>query len=158
MANVHDRLVDILRPAVTGIRPAAEMAQVRSLQAAVDGSGHIKPSALTTALPWLARDFHIAGTVATGANVTEQLRVRQASRIVYLDAIAKTAPSTGPLIVVVEGGATDENVSIAAGQTSGTSATSITVAAGSLLTLNVTAANGAADVTVTVWLVPDTEG
>lgn len=156
--STHDRLVDIFKQTVTGLRPPAEMQHVRALQSAVDASGHIKPQALTTVLPWQPRDYHIAGTVTTGANVTEQLRVRQASRIVYLDAIAKTAPTGGPLIIVVEGGARNENVSIAEGSTTGTSSTSIDVAAGALLTLNVTAANAAADVTVTVWLVPDTEG
>lgn len=157
MVRTHDRLVDIFRPAVNGLRPNAEMRHVRAAQSAIDDSGHIKPQALTTVLPWQSRDFHIGGAVVTGSNVTEQLRVRQASRIVYLDALAKTAPSTGPLNIWVEGGATNENVSVAQGQTSGTSATNIAVAAGAVLTLNVTAANGAENVTVTVWLVPDTE-
>ena len=154
----RDDLVNILMPEVRKMEPPGKLRHVRATLRAVDESGDVAAEALRQALPWQARDYHIAGTVTTGANVTEQLRVRQASRIVYLDAIAKTAPTGGPLIVVVEGGATNENVSIAEGSTTGTSSTSIDVAAGALLTLNVTAANSAADVTVTVWLVPDTEG
>ena len=153
----NQRLRDAAREMARAVRTSDERQKDAAVFSAFDASGRLKQNALTTVLPWQARDFHIAGAVTTGANVTEQLRIRQASRIVYLDAIAKTAPAGGPLIVIVEGGATNENVSIAAGQTSGTSATNIAVSAGALLTLNVTAANGAADVTITVWLTPDTD-
>ena len=153
----RDDLVNILMPEVRKMHPPEEKRHLRATLRAVDESGDVAREALRQALPWQARDFHIAGAVIAGSNVTEELRVRQASRIVYLDALAKTAPAPGPLTIWVDGGAASENVSIAAGQSSGTSSANIAVAAGAVLRLNVTAANGAEGVTVTVWLVPDTE-
>lgn len=158
MTTLHERLVDIFTPTVRDLRPPSEMAHQRAVQSAVDGSGHVRQQALIFALPWQARDFSIAGAVSTGANVAQQYRVRQASRLVYVDALCKTAPTGGPLTLTIHGPAESKTVSIDAGATSTTNAFSEPISAGALLTLDVTAANGAEDVTVTAWLVPDTEG
>lgn len=158
MTKTHDRLVEILTPAFRDVRPAGELATLRGVREAVTEGGEIKPGALLSALPWQPRDFSVNGTVPVRVNAAQQYRVRQASRLVYLDALVKTAPSRGPLTIRVRAGGRElENVSIPAGRTEGTSTANAAIPAGSLLTLQVSEANGAADLTVTAWLVPDTD-
>lgn len=147
----HDDLVSIFLPSVRRMRPPTELQHVRATRHAVDDDGGVAPEALRQALPWQPRDFSVSGAVSTGVDVAQQYRVRQPMKIVYLDAAVKTAPSGGALVMSVAG----ENISIAAGQTTGTSPANRAIPAGTLLALTVSNASGAADLTVTVWLVPD---
>lgn len=154
--GTHERLVAILTPALRSIRPDSEMAGVRALQVAIRPDGRIDPAAIADVLPWQPRDFWVSGTASVASNVAQMFRVRQHSRLVYLDARAKTAPSGGEWqgVVGITGGGVGENVSIVAGETSGSSVANLSIPAGSLLQLDVVAANSAANVTVTAWLVP----
>lgn len=154
----HDTLVQLLTPAVRSQRPDAEMAFWRALQSVINPDGTVNQQAILSILPWQPRDFWVPGVAAIAADVAQNHRVRQPSRLVYLDAVAKVAPSGGEWqgIVQISGASTEENVTISAGQTTGQSVTSLTIPAGSLLQLNVIAANDAEDVSVTAWLVPTT--
>lgn len=155
--TLHDRLVDILGPHMREVRPPGELAAARAMREAISSSGEIKPGALPESAFWQPRDFIISGAVPIGTNVAAEYRVRQPSRLVYLDATAKTAPSGGPLTarVTIRGGASLQNVSIRAGSREGFSTANESIPAGALIVLAVDAANGARDATVTAWLVPD---
>lgn len=157
MTKLHDTLVDILTPAVRDLRPAGELAAARAVREAISPSGEVRPKALLSALPWQARDFVRAGAITVGSNIAQQYRVRQPSRLVYLDASVKTAPSGGPLTLRLRlaGGGELERVSIAQGATTGTSPANAPVPAGALLLLDALEATTVADLTVTAWLVPD---
>lgn len=154
----HDTLVQLLTPAMRSLRPGSEMSFMRALQSAINPDGTVNQQAFVSILPWQPRDFWVPGVAAIAADVAQNHRVRQPSRLVYLDAFAKAAPTGGEWqgVVNVVGTSTEENVSISAGTTSGQSVTSLIIPAGALLQLNVIAANTAEDVSVTAWLVPDT--
>lgn len=154
--GTHERLVNMWTPAVRSMRPDGEMESVRNLRGIVNLDGTINQQALYLALPWQARDFWIPGAASIATNVAQQLRYRQESRLVYIDAHARTGPSGGEWqgVVAITGGADLENVTITAGQVDGTSSTNVIIPAGSLVQLNVPAANGADSVTVTLWTIP----
>lgn len=154
--GTHERLVHMWTPAVRSLRPDAEMAFERAVVSAIRPDGSINPLAVYNILPWYPRDFHVSGTASIASRVGPLLRVRQESRLVYIDAVVETAPSGGPWqgVVVVSGGSDLEAISISAGETTGTSPSNVLIPAGSLLQLNCLAANSAADATVTIWTVP----
>jgi len=154
--GTHERLVHAWTPAVRSLRPDGEMEFSRAVVGAIRRDGSINPLAVYNVLPWQPRDFFIAGTTAIAANVAQQFRIRQESRLVYIDAHARTAPTGGAWQGVVEitGGIPLENITITSGQQEGTSPSNNIIPAGSLIQLNCVAANSAANVTVTIWTVP----
>lgn len=121
----------------------------KSTSAAITPDGRVAPAAVAGALPWQAHDGKIEGTVTTGSN---RLRWHfpQGGVIRQVSYDVRTAPSGGALQFTLSGGSSTETMSLQAGQTSGVTNTSIRMAAGSWARLNVTAANGAADLAVTL--------
>lgn len=154
--GAHERLVHAWTPAIRGLRPDSEMEHARAIVGAINRDGTINQLALFNVLPWQPRDFYVSGTASVAANVAQMLRVRQESRLVYIDAYAKTAPSGAEWqgVIAITGAADLENISISSGQTAGTSPSNMIIPAGSLLQLNCVAANSAANVTVTIWTIP----
>ncbi len=156
------RLKELWRPFAKAALTDDELRRRRAVRIAVNDDGGINEAAVYQALPWQARDFHIAGALVEGANAAQQIRVRQPSLLMYADASAKTAPAGGSLVMelVIAGGGAVQTITIVSGETSGTapSHTLIAIPGNSLLRLNVLSARGAADVSVTVWLVPDAGG
>jgi hypothetical protein len=154
--GTHERLVHAWTPAVRSLRPDSEMEAARAMVGAINRDGTINPLAIFNVLPWQPRDFYVTGTAAIAANVGPMLRIRQESRLVYIDAYAKTAPSGGEWqgVIAVTGASDLENIAISSGETAGTSPSNVIIPAGSLLQLNCIAANSAANVTVTIWTVP----
>lgn len=121
----------------------------KSTSAAITPDGRVSPAAVAGALPWQAHDGKIEGTVTTGSN---RLRWHfpQGGVIRQVSYDVRTAPSGGSLQFTLSGGSSTETMSLQAGQTSGVTNTSIRMATGSWARLNVTAANGAADLAVTL--------
>lgn len=155
--DLQERLVAILAPHFSGgVRPPGELALIRALTEILTPGGGLDRRALNEVLPWTGRDFWVAGTVPTGSNIAQELVVRQPARLIYLDARAKTGPAGSALTMTVTASGVSENVSITAGSRSGTAAPrDARLAAGSVLVLNASSAGGAANLTVTAWLVPD---
>lgn len=158
----RQRLKELWRPFAEAALPTGELRRRRAIDIAVNEDGGVNEQAIYQALPWHARDFHIAGILAASTNAAQEIRVRQPSQLAYVDASAKTAPAGGSLVMElsVAGGSAVQTIAITSGETAGASATStyIPLPAGSLLRLSVISASGAADVTVTAWLVPDSGG
>lgn len=154
--DLKERLIGILTPHYPAIRSTGELSLLRALTEVLTPGGQLDPRALADVLPWEPRDFRIPGTVTVGANVSDALRVRQGVRIVYIDAYARTAPAGASLTLAlaVNGGETDERISIPGGRVAGAQAANLIIPDGSLLTLNAKSAAGAANVTVTIWTVP----
>lgn len=147
-ANMID---DILR---TGLaRTLANPARIKLdklLGSLLDNAGNIKPGALNLAL-LLCRDTEITGAASIGTNVAPPRRMPQDARIVRLDALARSAPTTGEFAArCFANGVEVGTVSIPNGSTSNGSVVSFQSAAGDVLTWNVISANGAADVTLSV--------
>lgn len=134
--------------------PDEVLRQEQATRSVINLDATVDPAALGTALS-LTRDFDISGAVGTGTNVAQQRRVPQAVALWQLRADARTAPSGGECtLVLAADGVTVGTVSISAGATVGVSPLSAPVAAGALLTLNCTADNGAADISVCVAMRP----
>lgn len=121
----------------------------KSTSAAITPDGRVSPAAVAGALPWQAHDGKIEGTVTTGSN---RLRWHfpQGGVIRQVSYDVRTAPSGGSLQFTLSGGNSTESFGLQAGQASGVTNTGIRMAAGSWARLNVTAANGAADLAVTL--------
>lgn len=154
--DLHERLVGILADAWPDVRSPAELSRIRALAEILTPGGQLDRRALNEVLPWQARDFWIAGAVPTGSNIAQEFVIRQPSRLVYLDARARTAPAGSALTMTVTAPGLSENVSITAGQKIGTAAPeNARLVAGAVLVLNASSAGGAQNVTVTAWLVPD---
>lgn len=121
----------------------------KATSAAITPDGRVSPAAVAGALPWQAHDGKLEGSVSTGSN---RLRWHfpQGGVIRQVSYDVRTAPSGGALQFTLSGGSSTESFGLQAGQTNAVTNTNIRMAAGSWARLNVTAANGAADLAVTL--------
>lgn len=143
----RQRLRDIMRPSVEAVINPRTQRRVATISTAFDHTGNLKPEAFPAEFV-LTRDFSIIGTASTGAGGVTPKRMPQTGRVVRLYANAGTAPSGGEFTAqLYADGDHVASVSISNGQTSGvTPDVNETIPAGSTLTWNVTTANGAANV------------
>lgn len=124
----------------------SRIARDKKVDAAFDNQGNLRAAAVGAAV-LLTRDFEITGTATTGTSGTVPRRMPQSGRAVRLDASAGTAPSGGEFTAqLYANGSLVGSVSISNGETAGGSNLNATISAGAVLTWNVTTANGAADV------------
>lgn len=125
------------------------------LQQALRDDGGIDAGVLgiTLVVPYA---WYLAGALSTGSNVTSEVVWPVSAAVRRLTARAKTAPSGGEATIQLEAnGDVIGTVSIASGEQQGSSAVAdATIHAGDVVRLNVTAANSAADVTVTLAYSP----
>ena len=150
MANA-DLIDDILRTGLAArLANPARIRLDKLLVTLLDNAGNLRPGALTLAL-LLSRDTEITGAAAVGSNMVPPRRMPQDARIVRLDALARTAPTTGEFTARCYANGTEVGtVSIPNGSTSNGSVVSYQSSGGDVLTWDVLAANGAADVTLSV--------
>lgn len=121
----------------------------------VGSDGNVLPESLQTVTPILTRDWWLPGSLSTGTNQGAEYRLPQGGTAVTIHARVKTAPSGGEFQAdVLASGVVIDNVSIAAGETTGTSVMNTAVPAGGVLTLNLVAVNGAEDATVSLYYRP----
>jgi hypothetical protein len=153
VSDREQRLRDILRRPLEDVIAPRSQSRLATISTAFDRTGKVRPDALSSAL-LLARDVTVGGTASTGTAVAAPLRMPQAARVVRLYADARTAPSVGEYTAdLYANGGYVASVSIASGLTAGVSSVSLPealVESGALLTWNVTAASGAANVTLSI--------
>jgi hypothetical protein len=91
----------------------------------------------------------------TGTNISTEIRIPQAVRVRRIDALAKTAPGSQPLILrLTASGASVGTVAVSVGQSSGVSVLDTQVAAGSVLRLEMIQTGGS-DISVSVAYAAD---
>jgi|SRR5690606_9012983 len=145
------KLIDIFTETGLSSRVAnpSRIERDKIIDSAFDRHGNLRVSALGVVL--MTRDFEIVGSASTGTNVVIPRRMPQGGRAVRLDAVARNAPVGGPFIATLYAdGAPVGSVSLPSGETSGGSNVSTTIPPGAVLTWNVTAANSAANVCLTL--------
>lgn len=146
------RLVAAFADVAANLVPEELIDSVRTTRAVARQDATLRPEVVGTAL-LLPLSFHIAGPAAAGSNVSTMIRLPQNALVSRIDADAKIAPSGGEFTAqLTADGATVEGarVSIADGATRGGTNVGTALAAGAGLGINVTAANGAADISLTV--------
>jgi hypothetical protein len=149
-----DRLIHMTSSAFDRVAQAQVRRQARMDQV-VGADGNVLPESLTTTTPLLSRDWWLSGAVTTGTNKGAEYRLPQAGTAVTIHARVKTAPSGGEFQAdVLVSGVVIDNVSIAAGDYTGTSAMNVALPAGGVLTVNIIAANSAADATISLYYRP----
>lgn len=145
-------LIDILhRTGLTErIANPSRINRDKVIDAAFDGRGNLRASAVGAAV-LSTRDFEITGTASTGTSVVIPRRMPQAGRAVRLDVTARSAPVGGEFTAALyANGAIVGTVSLESGQTANGSNVSAVIPAGAVLTWNVTSANSAANVGLTL--------
>lgn len=134
----------------------ARIERDKKIDTAFDNRGNLRASAVPVRIPY---PFRIAGALAVGANVAEELDILQNGVIPELRARVKTAPVGSEATFALEiDSVVVATVSIPAGTTSGTSpGLSIAVTAGQVARINVTrvgTTTPAEDATITVAVAP----
>ena len=148
------RLTASFRDLAEVLVPEEELEIINAARAVIRGDATLRSEVVGQAL-LLPLTFRISGTAAVGTNVAEMIRLPQNATISRVDADAKTAPSGGEFTaqLTADGAAVSgASVSIVAGQTSGGSNVGTAVSAGARLSLDVYAANLAANISITVTL------
>lgn len=131
--------------------------RARTISEAFASDGRLKSSALIPSLPWSVRDATIPGEVSTGPNQLA-FPMPQGAIIRHVALSARVGPSGGPVVITLTGGDSSQSFSLPAGQTSNATGVTIPVSPGAWLRVNVTAANGAEDVTVSLHYSAGTGG
>lgn len=121
----------------------------KSTAAAVSPDGTVTTYALAGRLPWLAHSGQIAGALSNGSNQLNW-HMAQGGMIRHVAFSVRTAPSGGPLTFTISGGSSTEAFSLQAGLSSGQTPAAIDMTEGAWARLNIVAANGAADLSVTI--------
>lgn len=148
----RQRLKDLWRPVASAIRPDDELRHLRAVQVAVNGDGTIPTEAVIQAFPWQRIDFRLPGAVTTGSSLGGIYDFPQGARIHRISAHARVGPSSGPFTGrLAVNGVVEDSGSIQPGETTFATGASITVPPGGIVTLNVTSAGDAEDVTVSVF-------
>jgi hypothetical protein len=150
----REQLASILRPVASAVLSPADAQRQHRLNSAIDDDGTINPRALGIAAPRHLIDWYLAGTATVANNQSAEVRAPRAGVLEWLDVRAKTAPTGAALIAQlrIDGNAV-ATASIAAAATSGGEPLEIGIAAGSVLTVDITqvgSGTAGADVTVTV--------
>lgn len=156
------KLLDVARDLRLGeaLVPPEIVRTVHSARAALTDDGRIADEALGS-LPWQVRDAHVAGPVALGHVPGVAWRFPQPVRAVMASPFAETAPATGPLtIVLTVNGADTDNVSIPKGATQPLTypQMSVPIPAGAIVRWRIQSTGGAANVTLSLFYVPDSGG
>jgi hypothetical protein len=150
----RDQLVSILRPVAAAVMTSTDAQRQHRINSAIDSDGNVNPDALRRAAPRHLVNWYLAGTATVANNQSAEVRVPRAGVLEWLDVRAKTAPTGATLIAQlrIDGNAV-ATASIAAAATSGGEPLEIGIAAGSVLTVDITqvgSGTAGADVTVTV--------
>lgn len=150
------RLEATSRRVAEAILPDAVLARERATSGVISPDSTIRPDAIVNALPWQVERVQFNGAAVTGTSLGGIYDFPQGGRIRRISAYARVAPTTGPFTfrLVINGVPTDFAASIQPGTTAAPpSGENITVPPGGVVTLNVTSAGGAEDVTVSVFYV-----
>lgn len=148
------RLAMLVMPALLPDTQRRVRQQVRTSQVVGD-DGNVLPESLSTVTAIIPERWFFAGTPTTGTNKGGEYRLAQAATSLVIDARVKTAPTGGEFQAdVLVSGVVIDNVSIAAGEFSGTSVMNTSLPAGGVLTVNLVSVNGAADATVSIYYRP----
>lgn len=134
------------------ILPDEELELLDAVRAVVREDRTLRAEVVGRAAPQ-TETLRITGTASTGTNVGTSARLPADVVISRIDADAKTAPSGGEFTaeLTADGGAIDgASVTIQPGQTTGGSNVNTAVAGGVWLRLDCTAANSAANISITV--------
>lgn len=146
------RLMSAFGGVAESLIPDELIDSVRTTRAVARNDDTLRPEVVGTAL-LIPLSFQIPGVAATGTNVANMIRLPQNAIVTRIDADAKTAPGGGPFTaqLTANGAAVDDaRVSIDDGATNGGSNVGASLSAGARLGINVTAANGAANISLTV--------
>lgn len=146
------RLVDRFAGLAREVYPDEVLRQERAVRSALNDDGTVRSDALVAALPWQRIDFHLAGPVVVGTNRGGMFEIPQGGVIRRVSARARLAPSSGPFTshLAVNGNTVDSG-SIQEGTNSVTSGAAIPVPPGGVVSIHVTAAGDAEDVTISVF-------
>jgi hypothetical protein len=146
------RLTEAFRSVAEAFLPDTVLTQERAVGGALNDDSTVRPDAITAALPWQRLDFRLPGVVTTGTSLGGIYKLPQGGTIRHISAHARVAPTTGPFTGrLVVNGVVEDSGSIQPGATSITSSAIIPVPPGGIVTLNVTSAGNAEDVTVSVF-------
>jgi hypothetical protein len=149
------KLTEAFRSVAEAMYPDTVLVQERAVGGALNDDSTVRPDALTAALPWQRLDFRLPGVAATGTSLGGIYELPQGGRIRRISARARVAPSTAPFTGrLVVNGVVEDSGSIQPGSTSIASGASIAVPPGGVVTLNVTSAGEAEDITVSVFYSP----
>jgi len=149
MVNRH-RLAEILRPLAQQIATDEQLRQQRAAAFAINADGSINAMAITNVLPWQSQPWWLPGATTTGNGQGMEFPVPQNILVKRIDVRCKTGPVSQNLIVRVRaGGTTVDTVTVQKGATAGSSSGNTSVAAGSVLRVDIMQTGGS-DVTVVV--------
>lgn len=150
-----DMIDDILRTGLAStLANPARIRRDKAIDLAFDLSGRLKADALSLALS-IPLALDVAGALAIGTDIGPARWAPQAVTLWQVRARVRTAPVGGECTLwVAADGARVAPVTIQAGATSGVSSVSADLDPGALLTLDATAVNGAADLSVQLALRP----
>lgn len=159
MAAPDRRLQETFRGLAEAMYPDPVLTQERAVSSALNPDGTVRADAIVASLPWQRLDFRIPGAVTTGASLGGIYEMPQGGVIRRVSARCRVAPSSGPFTghIAVNGVVVDSG-SIQPGTTSVASGASIEVPPGGVVTLNVTSAGDAEDVTVQIFYSAGTGG
>lgn len=144
-------LVSKLAAVAEAILPEEELQMMAAVRGTIRPDATMRPEAVGQAAQQTAT-LQIIGTAAVGTDVATNTHLPQAAVIDRVLAYAKTAPSGGEFTAVITANGVEvTRVTIPAGTTSNPSiGVNTPVTANAVLGANVTAANGAADVALSV--------
>lgn len=146
------RLVDRFAGLAREVYPDEVLRQERAVRSALNDDGSIRPDAITAVLPWQRIDFRIPGAVATGPRRGGIFSIPQGGVIRYISAHARVGPTGDPLTMhIVVNEQTVDSGSIQPGETDVASGATIPVPPGGVVSMRVTSAGGAEDVTVSCF-------
>jgi len=142
-----DRLARVLLP-------DEDIRERRALRILMQSDGSLNPG--TIRFPWQIVQFRIGGAVTAGTNRAEEIRIPTRSKIMRLDALLKTAPSSQVRFRLTANGAPIPNaaVTVQPGQNAGASGVNAYVEPGDVLRIDVLSAGGS-DATIIVAYIPD---
>jgi hypothetical protein len=146
------QLAAVLRPVATAVVTPDDAQRQQRVNAALDGDGTLRPEALGRAAPRHVLSWYLSGTATVANNKGAELRLPTAAVVERLDVRAKTAPTGAALTARLRvNGVAGPTVSIAAAATSGGVGLQLSVAAGDVLTVDITAVgSGTAGADVTI--------
>lgn len=144
-------LVDKFGPWARAMLPDEALEQDRANRAVVRRDATVNPEALASSIS-VPIYLDIAGALSIGNDIGPRRRVPQAITIWQVRVDARTGPTSpnSSTLHVAADGVRIASVSIAAGLTSGVSSVSVDVDAGALLTIDCSAANGAANASIAI--------
>jgi hypothetical protein len=138
MRGNTEGLAALLRPAMEALLPRQDAGRARRADAALQDDGKISPYALRGAIHHAAR-WYVAGTLSTGNNLGEEVRIQADGALERLDVRVKTAPTGADLKVRLRrANVTAATVTIPAGETSAGVVLGAGCSAGDVLTIDVT--------------------